>query len=107
MTDFVIAQNDTLPALTATLLSAGSLINLTGVTVTFSMSTVLGRQVITDRPCTVSSAPTSGVVTLFWQTGDTTLPGSYLGQFIITSSQGVQHVPNGGYIEILIRPSLP
>jgi len=100
---FYIKQNDTRPAITATLIDGdGSLAALTGATVVFKMRKVGGTAVTVNSSATVTSVD-NAEVTYTWSASDTSTVGSYEGEFEVTySSGGVQTFPNSGYIEIEI-----
>ena len=100
---FYIKQNDTRPAITATLIDGdGSLAALTGATVVFKMRKVGETSVTVNSSATVTSVD-NAEVTYTWSASDTSTVGSYEGEFEVTySSGGVQTFPNSGYIEIEI-----
>lgn len=104
MADFTIAQGDTLPSVSATLSDANGAVNLTGATVTFSL-TLGGVAVIVDRACTVTDA-TAGQVSVAWQAGDTANYGNAFAQFKATWADGTQSFPNSRLLDFAITPSL-
>ena len=93
---FSIKQNDTSPALQATLKDAAlSPINLTGATVRFHMKSIEGAIKI-DDPMTVTNA-LGGVVQYDWVLGDTDTVGAYYVEFEVTySDASVETFPNNG-----------
>lgn len=96
-----IVQGDLLPYLTATLQQSGAPMDLTGCTVTFSMSARTGGTKISG-PCVVDSAQ-YGRVHYPWQAHDTDLPGLYVGQFHVTYGTGdTITVPTNGAIAVSI-----
>jgi hypothetical protein len=106
MMAFTIKQNDTSPSIQATLQNYnGTPINLVGATVRFHMKSFEGA-IKVDRVATVTSA-LNGVVTYFWQAGDTDTAGSYYAEFEVTYSDlAVETFPNNGSIAITITPEL-
>ena len=93
---FSIKQNDTSPALQATLKDAAlAPINLTGATVRFHMKSVDGTVKI-DTAMTVTNA-LGGVVQYDWVAGDTDTVGTYYVEFEVTySDASVETFPNNG-----------
>ncbi len=104
MADFTIAQGDTLPAVAATLNDANGPVNLTGATVTFSL-TLGGVAVIADRACTITDAAT-GQVSVAWQPADTAGYGNAFAQFHAVWTNGRQTFPNGRMLDFTITPAL-
>ena len=100
---FFIKQNDTRPAITATLIDGdGSLASLSGATVVFKMRKVGSTSATVDSSASITSTANSEV-TYTWSGSDTATVGSYEGEFQVTySSGGVQTFPNSGYIQIEI-----
>jgi hypothetical protein len=100
---FYIKQNDTKPAIAATLIdSDGSIPSLTGATVSFKMRKVGEASATVDSSASVTSAD-NAEVTYAWIASDTATVGSYEGEFEVTySTGGIQTFPNNGYIEIEI-----
>lgn len=83
---FYIHRNDTAPALQATLRDyAGTVINLTGATVTFTMVGSDGTKKVNRQSATVVDAA-GGIVKYVWQVGDTNEAGSFKGQWEVTYS---------------------
>lgn len=104
MADFTIAQGDTLPAVTATLSDANGPVDLTGASVTFSLT--LGNvAVIADRACTITDA-TAGQVSVAWQPGDTLDYGNAFAQFKATWADGRRSFPNNRMLDFAITPAL-
>ena len=106
MMAFTIKQNDTSPALQATLQDyAGSPINLVGASVRFHMKSLDGS-VVVDAPMTVTS-PSTGVVVYSWQAADTDVAGTYYAEFEVTYSDlSIETFPNTDSIAIVITPEL-
>lgn len=105
---FVIKQNDTREELVRTLKdSSGTVIDLTGATVKFTMrSKADGSLKIDEGAVTVTDA-TGGICKYTWQTGDTDTVGQYEGEFNVTLSGGGEiTVPNDGYISITVVEEL-
>ena len=93
---FFIKQNDTSPALLATLKDfSGDAINLTGASVLFHMKDLSGTVKI-SQAMTITNA-TLGLVRYDWQVGDTDTVGTYYVEFQVTYSDGsVETFPNNG-----------
>jgi hypothetical protein len=100
---FRIKQNDTSPAMLATLQEAdGSAVDLTGASVRFHMRPV-GRAVITvDEAASIVNAG-SGTVRYDWQSANISTVGSYQAEFeVVYADGGVETFPNDGYIRVEI-----
>ena len=106
MMAFTIKQNDTSPALQATLQDyAGTAISLVGATVRFHMKGLDGSLAI-DSPMTITNAA-GGVIRYNWQATDTDTAGTYNAEFEVTYSDlSVETFPNTGNIAIVITPEL-
>jgi len=106
MMAFTIKQNDTSPALQATLQDySGTAINLVGASVRFHMKGLDGSLTV-DSPMTVSSS-SGGVIRYSWQSSDTATAGTYNAEFEVTYSDlSVETFPNTGNIAIVITPEL-
>jgi hypothetical protein len=106
MMAFSIKQNDTSPALQATLQDyAGSPINLLGASVRFHMKSLEGA-VVVDAPMTVTNAA-GGTVQYNWQAADTDTAGTYYAEFEVTYSDlSIETFPNTDNIAIVITPEL-
>jgi hypothetical protein len=111
--DFTIGQGDTASILTDTLEDQdGNPVDISGATVAFKM-----RKLDATTP-TVNAAASNkqngdgtdgskGKVSYTWGNVDTAVPGSYVGQWVVTYSSGkVQTFPNWTYISILITGKL-
>jgi hypothetical protein len=106
MMAFTIKQNDTSPALQATLKDyAGTAISLIGASVRFHMKDLSGS-VIVDAAMTITNA-SGGVVRYNWQAADTDTAGTYSAEFEVTYSDlSVETFPNTDNIAIVITPEL-
>lgn len=106
MMAFTIKQNDTSPALQATLQDyAGTPINLVGATVRFHLKGLDGSLVV-DAPMTVTNA-LGGVVRYNWQAADTDVVGTYSAEFEVTYLDlSVETFPNTDNIAVVITPEL-
>tara|TARA_R110000822_G_scaffold95989_3_gene218932 strand:+ start:81 stop:404 length:324 start_codon:yes stop_codon:yes gene_type:complete len=104
---FFIKQNDTSPALEATLKDGlGAVVNLTGCSVRFHMRLVGGNVAKTDAPATLS-VPLGGVVYYQWNGSDTDTIGSYEAEFEVTFIGGeIETFPNNKYIEVEITDDI-
>lgn len=100
---FYIKQNDTGPAMLATLQDAnGNAINLMGATVRFHMRAIGGNQVKVDEPATLVT-PLSGIVRYNWVAADTDTVGTYQAEFEVTyADASIETFPNDGYIVVRI-----
>lgn len=101
---FYIKQNDTSPAMLATLQDANSTaIDLTSADVRFHMRTIGGTSAVVDAAAVIVTAA-SGLVRYDWQAADTASIGSYQAEFEVTYSDGsVETFPNDGYIRVEIK----
>lgn len=93
---FSIKQNDTSPALQATLKDAAlAPIDLTGATVRFHMKSVDGT-IKVDTAMTITNNE-GGVVQYNWEAGDTDTVGTYYVEFEVTYADlAVETFPNNG-----------
>lgn len=100
---FYIKQNDTGPAMLATLQDAnGNAINLTGASVRFHMRSICGGNPVVDASATIVT-PTSGIVRYNWVAADTDTVGTYQAEFEVTyADASIETFPNDGYIAVQI-----
>jgi hypothetical protein len=100
---FYIKQNDTGPAMLATLQDAsGNAINLVGASVRFHMRSVMGGNPVVDAAATVVNAA-AGTVRYSWISADTNTVGSYQAEFQVTyADASVETFPNDSYIAVEI-----
>ena len=105
-TVFYIKQANTLPVYTDTLTDAsGNVINLTGATVTFHMTNMFAGNVVNATATIVNAA--LGQVSYSWQSGDTSIPGTYSAEWAVVFSGGSQETfPLTGYRTIEILPDI-
>lgn len=105
MPDFAITQNDVLPALTGTLTyDDGTPANLAGASVQLVLSNPEASTTYLTAACSVTGPNT---VVYNWQTGDTAVPGDYLGQFVVTFATGIiQSFPTDHYFSLTVTPAL-
>ena len=107
MADLTIKQNDTWPKLEATLSDANGPVDLTAATsVKFIMRKVGGTPIVTGTGAKKSPPGVDGVVTYTWIAADTSVVGSYEGEFELTFPGGVETFPNEGYFTIEIVDDL-
>lgn len=106
MMAFTIKQNDTSPALQASLQDyAGAAVSLVGASVRFHMKGLDGS-VVVDAPMVVVS-DIGGVVRYNWQAADTDTVGTYYAEFEIAYLDGsIETFPNTDNIAIVITPEL-
>lgn len=107
MTTFTIKQNDTSPAMLATLQDAnGDAVNITAATVRFHMRRIGSTQVTIDQPAVIVT-PLSGLVRYNWQAADTAAVGSYQAEFEVTyADASVETFPNDSYIRVEITDDI-
>lgn len=99
---FIIKQNDTSPAIVATLKdSSANTVNLIGATVRFHMKHENGRDAV-DGLATVTDDE-NGIVQYSWQPGDTQYEGVHFAEFEVTyEDESIETFPNNGFIKIKI-----
>lgn len=104
---FYIKQNDTSPAIRATLRDGdGDVINLTSATVRFHMRPIGSTTVKVDAAGTVVT-PAGGIVQYSWSEEDTDTVGAYQAEFEVTYLGGsVETFPNDGYIRVEITDDI-
>ena len=100
---FYIKQNDTGPAMLATLQDAnGTAVNLTGANVRFHMQSINGGSPVVDAAATIVTAA-SGLVRYNWLAADTGTVGTYQAEFEVTyADTSIETFPNDGYIAVQI-----
>ena len=100
---FYVKQNDTSPAMLATLQDAdGNVINLTAASVRFHMRPIGSKQVTVDAPAVIVT-PLDGLVRYNWIADDTDTIGSYQAEFEVTyADASIETFPNDGYIRVEI-----
>jgi len=100
---FYIKQNDTSPALLATLQDAdGNAVNVTGGSIRFHMRQIGSTTVVVDEAAVIVT-PLEGVVRYNWQAADTATIGSYQAEFEVTyADASIETFPNDGYIRVQI-----
>lgn len=105
-TDFQIKRFDLLPPIESTLKYAdGSVINLTGATVKFIMTTQQFVSVVNAAATVVT--PLAGAVSYDWAAGDTDDVGDFRAEWEITFGNGKPlTVPNGGYLTVTVTRDL-
>lgn len=101
---FVIKQNNTSPALLATLQgSDGETINVQGSSVVLKLKN-LDTGVVTTKSMTINA---DNSVRYDWLVGDTEASGTYRCEFEVTYTDGtIETFPNDGAFSIVITPSL-
>jgi len=100
---FYIKQNDTSPALLATLQDAdGIAVNITGAAIRFHMRQIGSTAVDVDAAAVIVTA-LDGLVRYDWQAADTATIGSYQAEIEVTYADGtIETFPNDGYIRVEI-----
>lgn len=101
---YTIVQGNMLPVLSATLSYAdGTPADLTGATVNLVLKNVNATSTYLSAACTAAGS----TVTYNWVSGDTAVPGDYVGEFVVTFPDGtLQSFPTEGYFPVTIAPSL-
>lgn len=105
---FYIKQNDTAPAIRATLQDGdGNAVDLTDATVRFHMKAIDASTVKVDDIVSIVSPATSGVVQYNWIADDTDTVGSFHAEFEVTySDTSIETFPNNGYIRVEITDDI-
>lgn len=104
MTMFTLKQNDTRPALLATLMTAeGTAVNLTGASLRFLMKS---DSLKVDAPATVLDAE-AGTIQYVWVAADTDTAGTFRAEVEVTYADlSIETFPNDSYWTINITPDL-
>jgi len=107
MSDFDIKQHDTLPNLVANLKNNdGTVINLSNTNVYFKMRSINNGGLVVNTEANVTT-PLLGTVQYAWAANDTSVAGTFNGEFEINFEGGeVQSVPTIGYISIKVHDDL-
>tara|TARA_R110000796_G_scaffold178802_1_gene295438 strand:+ start:817 stop:1140 length:324 start_codon:yes stop_codon:yes gene_type:complete len=100
---FYIKQNDTSPAMLATLEDAdGTAVNVTGAVIRFHMRKIGSTAVVVDEAAVIVT-PLEGIVRYDWMAADTAEIGSYQAEFEVTyADASIETFPNDGYIRVKI-----
>lgn len=109
--DFYIKQGDTLPVLQSTLTDAsGNAVNVTGGTVTFSMTAMIGgtAKVAGVTASFTAAGGSAGIVSYAWATSDTDTAGVYFAEWLYTAAGGggTERFPNDGYLTVYVLPTV-
>lgn len=109
--DAYIKQGDTLPAIQSTLTDAsGNPVNVTGGTVTFSMTQHIGgTAALAAGTATFTAGGGSvGIVTYAWQASDTATAGVYFAEWLYKAAGGAgqERFPNDGYLTVVVLPKV-
>jgi len=104
---FYIKQNDTSPAILATLKDgAGTLIELSGSTVRFHMRRIGAATNTVDAAATIHNVD-AGQVSYAWSAADTATTGIFQAEFEVTNTDGsIETFPNSGYISVEITDDI-
>lgn len=104
---FYIKQNDTSPALQATLKNASDeAVNLTGCSVRFHMRQVGETTAKVDAAATIAS-PLAGTVYYNWSASDTDTIGSFEAEFEVTYiGSEIESFPNNRFISVEITDDI-
>jgi len=100
---FYVKQNDTSPAMLATLQDANfTAVDITGASVRFHMRPIGSAQVTVDAAATIVDA-LAGEVRYDWQAADTATVGAYQAEFEVTYvDASIETFPNDAYIRVQI-----
>lgn len=103
---FYIRQNDTSPALTATLTDYNdNPINLNLASVRIHLKDLSGT-IKVDAECTIDDA-VAGIVSYAWDAADTDTPGTYYLEFEVTySDASIETFPNKGNLSVVVTKEL-
>lgn len=104
---FYIKQNDTSPAMLATLQDANAVaVNVVGASVKFHMRAIGSNQTKVNAAATIVNAD-NGEVRYNWTASDTNTVGSYQAEFQVTYADGtIETFPNDGYIPVEITDDI-
>lgn len=105
MATFIIKQGDLKPVLSAYLTdNSGDAIDLsTAASVKFIMKARDGGYTKVDAVASISDA-TTGAVSYEWSAGDTSVVGTFDGEFEVNwGSSKYQSFPASGYVEIIVE----
>lgn len=103
---FTIKQYNTVPSLEATLVDyLGQPVSLVGATVSFAMRSQDNPNLVVTGIAAIVDA-TAGKVSYQWGASNTNTAGAYLGEFIVTySNGGKESFPNADYIQVYVAKS--
>jgi hypothetical protein len=106
--DILIRQNDTAPAVSATLLdNVGNPLNLTGATVKFNMRNQLTKVAVISLGSVTIVNATAGQVSYVWQAADTLNNGNFEAEFLVTFADATKEtVPNNKFLLVSITPTI-
>jgi hypothetical protein len=107
MATFYIKQNDTSPAMLATLKDGDEqVVELSGSTVRFHMRAMGETDVTVDAAASIYDVD-AGQVSYEWSASDTATVGSYQAEFEVTNTDGtIETFPNNGYIRVEITDDI-
>lgn len=104
---FYLKQNDTSPAMLATLQDAnGTAVNLTAATVRLHMRAIGATQTKVNASATLVD-PNNGIVRYNWSASDTNTVGQFQAEFQVTYADGkIETFPNDSYIPVEITDDI-
>ena len=105
---FYIKQNDTAPAIRATLNDTdANVTDLTDATVRFHMRRVGATTITTDGAAIIVGNAANGIVQYDWESADTAKVNTYQAEFEVTYSDGsIETFPNSSYITVEVTDDL-
>jgi hypothetical protein len=106
VSDFIIKEGDSDPAIEATLQRDGSAYDLSTAQRVDIVIGALRDPPVIDAQATVTDAA-NGVVEYAWQSGDTDQPGTYRTEWVVTTASGAEATfPDAGYKTVTIQPEV-
>ena len=104
---FYIKQNDTSPAMLATLKDGdGTVVELSGATVRFHMRPIGSASTAVDEAASIYDYD-AGQVSYAWSASDTATAGLYEAEFEVTNTDGtIETFPNNGYITVEVTDDI-
>lgn len=105
---FYIKQNDTAPAIRATLKDTDAVaIDLTDASVRFHMRRVGSTTTTTDGAAMIVGDATNGIVQYDWEAADTATVDTYHAEFEVTYSDGsIETFPNKSFITVEVTDDI-
>ena len=105
-TEFHIKQNDRIPVLEQTLSDDAGPLDLTGASVAFRMRRQGSPSALNLAGGASIFDAAGGVVRFAWGVGDTSTPGLYDAEWVITYAGGSRTVPTSGFVLVVVESAL-